>query len=333
MHSFQDDLITASLFNPKLLNMPYAWCGHLPFAAWIMKSYAPNIFVELGTHTGNSYFSFCQSVLESNLDSQCFAVDTWQGDEHAGNYDNQIYLQVHQNNQENYSRFSNLMRMTFDEATDSFKNESIELLHIDGLHTYEAVKHDFETWLPKLKPGAIVLFHDTNVYQKDFGVWKYWKELQNKYPNNLEFFHSHGLGVLQIEGVAVGKDTSWLVANTPQKKQILEYFTNLGVTQLDRCELIEIRKQQKELESNMATCHTSMNSLNQLAHERYMQIVALQDAVQQLTEQRQINHQELNGLHQELNSSHQRLLDIFKSNSWRLTRPLRFASSIFKRIF
>jgi hydroxymethylpyrimidine pyrophosphatase-like HAD family hydrolase len=178
-----------------------------------------------------------------------------------------------------------------------------------------------------------VLFHDTNVYQKDFGVWKYWKELQNKYPNNLEFFHSHGLGVLQIEGVAAGKDTSWLVANTPQKKQILEYFTNLGVTQLDRCELIEIRKQQKELESNMATCHTSMNSLNQLAHERYMQIVALQDAVQQLTEQRQINHQELNGLHQELNSSHQRLLDIFKSNSWRLTRPLRFASSIFKRIF
>ena len=333
MHSFQDDLIAASLFNPKLLNVPYAWCGHLPFAAWIMKAYEPNIFVELGTHSGNSYFSFCQSVLQSDLTSQCFAVDTWQGDEHAGNYDNQIYLQVHQNNQENYSRFSNLMRMTFDEARDSFKNESIELLHIDGLHTYEAVKHDFETWLPKLKLGAIVLFHDTNVYQKDFGVWKYWKELQGKYPNNLEFIHSHGLGVLQIDGEAAGKDVSWLAANTSKKKQILEYFTNLGSKQLEHCSLLELQKQRQEDEKFFATQKVSLSELNELAHERYLHIVALQSAVQQLTEQAQANHHEHNDLHIRLNDLHQRLLDLYKSSSWQLTKPLRFASRTLRRIF
>jgi hypothetical protein len=325
MQHFESGLLKAVLFNPKSLKAPYAWCGHLPFASWIMKTQVPSVFVELGTHSANSYFSFCQSVFESGLKTQCFAVDTWQGDEHAGNYDNEIFSEVQQHNQENYSHFSNLLRMTFDQALHTFDDESIDLLHIDGLHTYDAVKHDFETWLPKLKPGAIVLFHDTNVYQKDFGVWKYWKELQAKYPNNLEFMHSHGLGVLQIEGVSVGKECWWLAENS-RKQLVLNTFENLGTKQLERCELIELQKQQQTFDNTLAASNASVSKFGELAHERYLQIVAMHGAIQQLTSQCKTNHDELNAMHQ-------RLLDTYKSSSWQLTRPLRLISRILKRIF
>jgi hypothetical protein len=196
---YAKELIEAALFTPNWLKKPYSWVGHIPFASWLVHVAKPRTIVELGTHSGNSYFAICQAVKQYDTGSKCYAVDTWQGDAHALSYGEEIYEMVRRHNQEFYSSFSTLLRMTFDQALSKFEDSSVDLLHIDGLHTYEAVKHDFETWLPKLAPGAIVLFHDTNVRKDDFGVWKYWAELQRFYEHKLEFTHSNGLGVLRIK--------------------------------------------------------------------------------------------------------------------------------------
>ena len=76
-----------------------------------------------------------------------------------------------------YSSFSTLLRSTFDEALPRFADESIDLLHLDGHHTEEAVWHDLESWLPKLRPGGILLMHDVTMRGRGFGVWKVWEEL------------------------------------------------------------------------------------------------------------------------------------------------------------
>ncbi|WP_290678805.1 class I SAM-dependent methyltransferase, partial [Halothiobacillus sp. 15-55-196] len=233
----QEKLLRAAAFTPQSLEEPNAWVGHLPFAAWLIQEIAPKVFVELGTHTGNSYFSFCQSVKENGLSTKCYAVDTWQGDEHAGYYGDDVFSRVNTHNQALYAGCSRLLRMTFDDAVHYFTDGSIELLHIDGLHTYEAVKHDFETWLPKLAAAAVVLFHDTNVKERGFGVWKLWEELQAIYPNNMEFIHSHGLGVLHLNDGVESNELKWLVPNASEKKTLRDYFAELGARQSDRYEL------------------------------------------------------------------------------------------------
>jgi O-antigen biosynthesis protein len=179
---------------PEQLAQVSAWFEHGPFAFWITDVLRPSQFVELGTHTGYSFFCFCQTIKKLKLSTKCVAVDTWKGDEHSYFYGEEIFDSVVRTN-EKYKRFSRLLRSTFDDALSKFPSKSIDLLHIDGRHFYDDVKHDYESWLPKLTDHAIVLFHDTNVRERDFGVWKLFKELKRKHTS-FEFLHGHGLGVL-----------------------------------------------------------------------------------------------------------------------------------------
>lgn len=155
--------------------------------------------VELGTFYGESYFGFCQAVEEKSNVCTCYAVDTWQGDAHGGFYGEDIYSDVEAYNRAHYSSFSHLMRMTFDEALSYFSDDSIDLLHIDGHHSDESVRGNFDSWIRKVRPGGIVLLHDICIRAAGFGVWRFWEELCASFPH-FAFAHSAGLGVVVKPG-------------------------------------------------------------------------------------------------------------------------------------
>ncbi|WP_270664708.1 MULTISPECIES: class I SAM-dependent methyltransferase [unclassified Aeromonas] len=239
-----DVIFKRSLFWRPTYIAQSAWLEHIPFAFWLVESLRPRKIVELGTHYGSSYFSFCQAVTKLDLETLCFAVDTWGGDEHAGLYGEEVYGQVSEYNQQHYSSFSTLIRSTFDQALAHFPQGSIDLLHIDGLHTLDAVRHDFESWLPKLSDRAVVIMHDTNVRERGFGVFQLLDELKQQYPH-FEFAHGHGLGVIGVgsEQVPEMKNLYDLFTNARATKQVQDIFSRLGKACGDSWENSQLRQQ------------------------------------------------------------------------------------------
>ncbi len=183
--------------NPELAISP--WQGHRDFAYDLVGFARPRLIVELGVHFGCSYFAFCQAVKDRDLNTRVVGIDTWEGDEHCGHYGGEVYELVARTRAASFAddRFE-LRRARFDQAADAFDDDTIDLLHIDGLHTYDAVRSDFTTWLPKLARDGIVLMHDI-APTSDYESARFWAELKHRYPH-FEFLNRWGLGVLFPKG-------------------------------------------------------------------------------------------------------------------------------------
>jgi hypothetical protein len=179
---------------PKRL-IESAWIEHGPFALWVVSQLKPGVIVELGSYSGYSFCAFCEAMVRSGTTGKAVAVDTWRGDEHSGFYDDRVYEELLAYTRAEFPDLARLHRGTFDDALPTFEDGSIDLLHVDGRHRYEDVSHDFLSYRPKLSDRAVVLFHDTQVREGDFGVHAFWKELAEQHPS-FEFHHGNGLGVL-----------------------------------------------------------------------------------------------------------------------------------------
>lgn len=232
------------VFTPPLRLARSTWLSHVPFGMLLVHLLKPNLIVELGTYTGVSYCSFCQIVDQAGSNTRCIAIDTWQGDPQQGYYEDGIFEELKQYHDPLYGNFSHLLRCTFDMAIDRIEDQSIDLLHIDGCHTYEAVQHDFMHWLPKMSDHGVILFHDTQEKSDDFGVWKLWQEIKSTYLS-FEFTHGHGLGVIIVgedpprgvikfmsEAIA-NPDTVRLFFSTLGEKVQLSYLSRIQKQQID----------------------------------------------------------------------------------------------------
>jgi len=222
----------ASFWYPDRLVDNFAWVEHIPFAFWLIGASRPKTFAELGTFSGNSFFAFCQAAKAHKTETHLSAVDTWEGDAHVGDYGESIYHSVSKYRDANFPNSATLIRKTFDAARPHFETDSIDLLHIDGLHTYDAVRHDFETWLDTVSDHGIILFHDIAVRHGDFGVWKLWDEISKQYPA-FHFSHGNGLGVLGV-GPAIPEPARRLFElSAHQADSVRSIYSRLGRSVID----------------------------------------------------------------------------------------------------
>jgi len=229
-----------------------AWIGHIPFAMYLTALLRPRVIVELGTFTGVSYCAFCQAVGQIQLDTRCYAIDTWKGDAQTGFYDEKVLIELRRYHDPRYSQFSSLIQGTFDEGLSHFAAGSIDLLHIDGTHGYEDVRHDFESWLPKMSTEGVILMHDICERAVGFGVWKLWAEIKAKYPT-FEFSHEHGLGIVAT-GTKIKPGLAGLFTlSDAEAANIRSCFESLGMRLVPQLEKAALIKKLAETEEQVAT--------------------------------------------------------------------------------
>ena len=83
-------------------------------------------------------------------------------------------------------------------------NQPLDALFIDGDHSYEGVKMDFETYGPLVGKGGMIAFHDiVENNNLRFQVHRFWNEVKQKY-RHIELVNElnqkgYGIGVLYVD--------------------------------------------------------------------------------------------------------------------------------------
>ncbi|WP_408913955.1 class I SAM-dependent methyltransferase [Brucella pseudogrignonensis] len=309
-----------------------AWLEHSPFIFWLIDMLRPDKLVELGTHNGFSFLSQCQVAKSINLDTTIYAIDTWKGDEHAGFYDSQVYDNLEEEVRVQYPKIGKLIKSTFASARSQFEDGSVDLLHIDGRHRYEDVKEDFDTWVGTLTDRGVVLFHDTCVHRDDFGVYRFWSEISQKYPS-FEFYHGNGLGVLILGDRAPNILTDLCASNYETKSSVRDAYARLGHINSLQFELAKINLDAHNRIEQLSVKDAELNRYSDLVTHLNKRIIHLQEKIEvvEIERQQQINDafQEKIRLQCELGELENVKNSILASTSWKITRPLRAIKTFF----
>lgn len=273
-----------------------AWLEHAPFAFWLMDELRPRSVVELGTHWGFSFFVFAEAVRRLGLETEIYALDSWEGDDQAGYYGEEVYDSVRTVAERDYAGFTHMLRGYFADSRPMVADASVDLLHIDGRHGYDDAKEDYELWRSTVRNGGIVLFHDIAEHEAGFGVWRLWDELAAQHPS-FSFTHGHGLGVLGVGEVRTDGLAALFAADAATSAEVRATYERLGA----------VVARQAKLEAMPA----EVDSLHVVVDSLLGEIERLKDVVR---------HRE-------------DVIDEYRtSTSWKVTRPLRAFGHIRARL-
>jgi hypothetical protein len=270
-------LSPASFWMPRWI-VSTEWLQHAPFAFWLIDKARPKTIVELGTDRGVSYLTLCQAVQDLGLSTTCRAIDVRMGDEHSDSESEEIFSQLKDYHDTHYAGFSQLTKSTFAETLDSFAEQSIDLLHIDGCRFHEDVLENLESWLPKLSKTALLLLHNSNEDKTEFGVAKLWRELRARYPS-FEFKHGSGLGLLAVGSEMPLSLRPLFLATEATRDAIGQIYERLGLSVKDQIDLSALRQKEAQESVELERLESELQARSESFQDLRTEIDALRSAI------------------------------------------------------
>jgi len=164
-----------------------------------VKQYAPHTVVEIGTSTGGTLYIWsrylnCRRIISINLPTDFFYPEQ----------KIKFFKLFNTNVEYHFLRNDSHNKETVNMLVQILKEDKINFLFIDGDHSYEGVKQDFEMYKQFVSGRGIVAFHDILCPPNNpsIEVHKFWNEVKHKYRSK-EIVASYdqkwgGIGVLYL---------------------------------------------------------------------------------------------------------------------------------------
>lgn len=146
--------------------------------------------LEIGTMKGGTLYLWCQL---SQPDAHVFSIDLPSG-RFGGGYSSKLELLFHRFKKTGQSlkciRGDSHAASTRRAFKDALNGRLLDFLFIDGDHTYDGVRRDYEDYANFVRPGGVIAFHDivfNPLNAADFEVWKFWAEIKDRHEDAVEF--------------------------------------------------------------------------------------------------------------------------------------------------
>jgi len=142
----------------------------------------PKIIMEIGTARGGTLFLFSRIFPKNSF---IISLDLPGGEFGAGYpwWEIPLYKSFSKDKQIHLIRVDSHKIKTLEKVKNILGDRKIDLLFIDGDHTYRGVKKDFQFYNPLVRKGGIIAFHD--IVQHPLGskcqMVRFWSEIKKRY--------------------------------------------------------------------------------------------------------------------------------------------------------
>ncbi|MBS1517272.1 MAG: class I SAM-dependent methyltransferase [Bacteroidetes bacterium] len=171
-----------------------------------VKERRPKVITEIGTWNGGTFYVWSRISPQAE---KIISIDLPEG-QYGGGYDEKRikffseFVSDRNNTSLSFIRSDSKLPETQEKLRSILGKDKIDFLYIDGDHTYEGIKKDFEIYLKFMSDDGIVGFHDINTFKKGYGVHKYWNEIKSNY--RYEEFIKPGSSVMGNGLIYLGKN-------------------------------------------------------------------------------------------------------------------------------
>lgn len=152
----------------------------------LVREWSPKVLVEIGTHAGGTFFVLCRcahpqaTVISIDLPGARFSGGRPKFVEHLlprMPLKTQTLHRLRGNSHESRSLIW---------LQSVLRGRQVDVMLIDGDHTYKGVKEDFAMYSPHVRKGGIIALHDIVDHTRDPGceVNLFWREIKESYRHD-----------------------------------------------------------------------------------------------------------------------------------------------------